>query len=284
MEQFCDLHAHTVFSDGTLTPAQLLEEAERIGLAAVALTDHNTVAGLPDFLEEADSRDILAVAGSEFSVEYEGRELHILGLFLPPEHFSAVTEKLEEGVRAKEKSNRDLAMALNREGYEIDYEALRAASPKGQLNRAHFAMELVRRGYVADRQAAFDTLLSPKGGLYQIPRRPGFAEIISFIHSLGGAAVLAHPFLDLKEEGAVRAFLRLAVPCGLDGMEVLHPAHSPQQQAMALALTRTFGILPSGGSDFHGGNKPGIRLGFGRGEQGVPLQWCLSLKEKTGMA
>ncbi len=283
MKQYCDLHAHSVYSDGTLTPAQLLDEAQRIGLGAVALTDHNTVAGLPDFLAAAQGRDILAVPGVEFSSDYQGTELHILGLFISPEHFAAVTEKLAEGVRAKEKSNEDLARALNGAGYRIDYQALKAQSPGGHLNRAHFAMELVKNGYAADRQAAFRTILSPKGGLYTPPPRPTAFQIITFVCGMGAVPVLAHPFLDLKEEGAIRAFLRQAVPCGLAGMEVQHPAHDPAMRQTALALTKEFGIAPSGGSDFHGGNKPGIDLGLGRGDLQIPLAWCKTLEEKSGM-
>ncbi len=278
MEQFCDLHTHSIYSDGTYTPRQLLEEARQRGLGAIALTDHNTVAGLPIFLEEAKQFSVEAVAGVEFSTEYQDKELHLLGLFLPPEHFGEISAMLAEGVRAKEASNRDLADALEKAGYPIDYEQMVKNTPNGQLNRAHFAAELTKRGYTPDIQTAFKTLLSPKNGLYHAPRRPDVCRTIRFIHEMGGIAVIAHPFLDLKEADAVRAFLELTVPAGLDGMEVYHPRHTPQQRRQAVALAREFGILCSGGSDFHGENKPDIRLGIGRGDLAVPMEWLQALK------
>ena len=131
-----------------------------------------------------------------------------------------------------------------------------------------------------DIQTAFQTLLSPKNGLYHPPKRPQVCQTIGFIHQMGGIAVIAHPFLDLKEEGAVREFLELTVPAGLDGMEVYHPRHTPQQRRQAVALAREFGIKCSGGSDFHGENKPDIRLGIGRGDLAVPMAWLQELKQK----
>lgn len=279
MERFCDLHTHSVFSDGTFTPQQILDEAQRLGLGAVALTDHNTVAGLPAFLEAARDTDLEAVAGVEFSVEYCDRELHMLALFVKPEYFHLITQKMEEGVRAKEESNVKLAAALCHAGYTVDYAAIKAKTPNGQVNRAHIAAELTRLGYTPDIQTAFQTLLSPKGGLYQPPRRPHAFEMIEFIRSIGAVSVIAHPFLDLKEEGAVRSFLAEAAPRGLTGVEVFHPKHDLQQRQTAQSLAREFGLKCSGGSDFHGSNKPDIRLGVGRGDLAVPMAYFQGLKK-----
>lgn len=279
MEIFCDLHTHSVFSDGTYTPAQLLEEAERLGLGALALTDHNTVAGLPDFLAAAKGKRVEAVPGVELSVGYLGIELHMLALFVEPKHFPAITEMLREGVRAKEESNIKLAKALRDAGYPIDYPALRDATPNGQINRAHIAAELTRLGYTPDIQTAFKTLLSPKDGLYEPPKRPDAFETISFIRSMGAVSVLAHPFLDLKEEDAIRTFLETAAPRGLSGMEVYHPRHDLQQRQIAMALVEEFALKPSGGSDFHGKNKPDIRLGVGRGDLQIPMSFLRDLKK-----
>ena len=278
MREFCDLHAHSVFSDGTFTPEQLLDEAQRIGLGAVALTDHNTVSGLPDFLAAAQGRPVEAVPGVELSVDYKGTELHMLALFVEPKHFSAITALLEEGVRAKEESNLKLAKALQDAGYPIDYPALRDATPNGQINRAHIAAELTRLGYTPDIQTAFQTLLSPKNGLYDPPKRPDAFETVSFIGSLGAVSVLAHPFLDLKQEEAIRAFLETAVPKGLCGMEVYHPRHDVRQREIAMKLVKEFAIKPSGGSDFHGKNKPDISLGVGRGDLQIPMDFFRDLK------
>lgn len=275
----CDLHTHSVFSDGTYTPAQLIAEAERIGLSAVALTDHNTIAGLPDFLAAGEGNTVEAVPGCEFSTDYNGTELHILGLWIQPEHYQTVTELLEKAQRDKEESNRNLVYALNEAGYAIDYEKVIARS-QGSVNRAHIAAELMENGYISSIQEAFESLLTKKRGFYKPPQRIGAYDCIRFIRSIGAKAVLAHPFLNLKQEEALRAFLPEAVAAGLHGMEVAYSKFSPEQTALATQIADAFGLAYSGGSDFHGENKPDIALGVGRGELCVPSDWLIALKNR----
>lgn len=274
----CDLHTHSVFSDGTYTPAQLIAEAESIGLSAVALTDHNTIAGLPDFLAAGEGSAVEAVPGCEFSTDYNGTELHILGLWIPPEHYQTVTDLLDKAQKDKEESNRDLVRALNEAGYTIDYQKVIARS-QGSVNRAHIAAELLENSYVSSIQEAFARLLSQKHGFYRPPQRIDAYECIRFIKSIGAKAVLAHPFLNLKEETALRGFLPEAVEAGLDGMEVLYSKFTPEQTALAQQIAQEYGLLPSGGSDFHGENKPDIRLGVGRGTLCIPYSWMEALKK-----
>ena len=281
MEKRCDLHTHSTYSDGTLTPAQLLSAAEEAGLCAVALTDHNTVSGLPAFMEAAKQSTVEAVCGSEFSTDYQGTELHILGLYLRPEHFDAITDLMEDAQRRKEESNRALVEALNRAGYALDYESIKTRSPSGMINRAHIAMALTEQGYTADRQEAFSKLLSPKCGYYQPPQRIDAFDMIRKIKEMGAVAVLAHPFLSIKEEAVLRTFLSTAVEAGLDGMEVYYSTFDEEQTQKALELTKEFGILPSGGSDFHGGNKPDIQLGKGRGALSVPMTLLEELRKRV---
>ena len=269
---YCDLHTHSVFSDGTYTPAQLIAEAERIGLSAVALTDHNTVAGLPDFVTAGEGSSVKAVPGCEFSTDYNGVELHILGLWIQPEYYQTVTELLDKAQREKEESNRNLVAALNAAGYAIDYEKV-AARSQGSVNRAHIAAELMEAGYIASIQEAFQSLLTKKRGFYKPPQRIGAFDCIRFIKSIGAKAVLAHPFLNLKEEAALRNFLPEAVEAGLDGMEVAYSKFTPVQTALAQQIASDFGLAFSGGSDFHGENKPDIALGVGRGELKIPAEW-----------
>ena len=275
----CDLHTHSVFSDGTYTPAQLIAEAERIGLSAVALTDHNTIAGLPDFLAAGEGSTVEAVPGCEFSTDYNGVELHILGLWIQPEHYQTVTELLEKAQRDKEESNRNLVYALNEAGYAIDYEKVIARS-QGSVNRAHIAAELMENGYISSIQEAFESLLTKKRGFYKPPQRIGAYDCIRFIRSIGAKAVLAHPFLNLKQEEALRAFLPEAVAAGLHGMEVAYSKFSPEQTALATQIADAFGLAYSGGSDFHGENKPDIALGVGRGGLCVPSDWLIALKNR----
>lgn len=276
MTKFCDLHTHSTFSDGTYTPAQLIAAAEKMGLAAVALCDHNTVEGLPVFLRAGQGSAVEAVAGVEFSTDYKGTELHILALFLKEAHFAAVTALMEDFRIRKEKSNEDLVAALRRGGMEIDYETVKAKAG-GYINRAHIAAELTRLGYTESIKAAFKTLLAPGAGFYTPPQRLDAFEAIRFIKSLGAVAVLAHPFLNLDEAG-LRAFLRSAVTCGLDGMEVLYPKFSGEETALAGHIAVEYGLLPSGGSDFHGENKPDIALGTGKGDLRVPMNFFEALR------
>ena len=269
---FCDLHTHSVFSDGTDTPAQLIDGAQQLGLTAVALTDHNTIAGLPDFLAAGQGSGVKAVPGCEFSTDYNGTELHILGLYIQPAHFETVTDLLEKAQRDKEESNRNLVAALNEAGYEICYEKV-AARSQGSVNRAHIAAELMENGYISSIQEAFQSLLTKKRGFYKPPQRIGAYECIRFIKSIGAKAVLAHPFLNLKEEAALRAFLPEAVEAGLDGMEVVYSKFTPEQTALAHQIAEEHGLAFSGGSDYHGENKPDIALGVGRGALRVPSRW-----------
>ena len=279
MENYCDLHTHSVFSDGTDTPARLIELAAEAGLSAVALCDHNTVAGLPDFLEAAKDSAVEAVPGVEISTDYADKELHILALFVQPQHYAAVTALLAEGDRRKEQSNIDLVAALNAAGYALSYEEIKAKTPQGHINRAHIAAEMLELGYVESVQAAFRTLLSPKHGLYHPPKRIDAYDAIRFIKSIGAVAVLAHPFLSMDEQ-LLRAFLPRAVEAGLDAMEVFYSKYDEETTLLAVKIAEEYGILPSGGSDYHGGNKPDIAIGIGRGDLKIPHQWLNGLKKR----
>ena len=274
---FCDLHVHSNYSDGTCAPAELITLAEAAQLSAVALCDHNTVAGLPDFLAAAEGSAVEAVPGIEFSTDYRGTELHILGLFIRPEYYAPITAMMADYHRRKEQSNIDLVENLSRAGYAIDYAAIKTSTADGFVNRAIIAAALMEKGYVDSIQAAFKTLLKPSHGDYNPPKRPDAYETIRFIKSIGAAAVLAHPFLNL-DEASLRVFLPAAKAAGLDGMEVLYSKFDAETTALADSLAEEFSLLKSGGSDFHGTNKPDIAVGTGRGDLRIPTDWLKNLK------
>ena len=274
MERLCDLHTHSLFSDGTCTPAQLIRLAEEVGLSAVVLCDHNTMAGLPDFLEAAKESAVEAVPGIEFSTEYKGKELHILGLFIQPEHYTAVNDLLEEALELKEQSNRDLIERLKAAKIDLDYDRIKAEAG-GTVNRAVIAAQMAHDGYCESVKDAFKTWLDPKKGFFVPPRRPDAYDVIRFIKSIGAVAVLAHPFLNL-EEGELRTFLSKAE--GLDGMEVYYPLFDEAQTVLAEEIAEEFRLVKSGGSDFHGANKPDISVGIGKGTLQVPLGCLEELK------
>ena len=273
--KYCDLHTHSYFSDGTYSPTELIREAEERGLAAIVLCDHNTVDGLGEFLAAAEGKSVKAIAGIEFSTDYGEIELHIVGMYIDPCHFNAVNEMVTELRRRKDESNMILIENLRADGYEIDYDEIRA-STKGIVNRAHIAAKLTEKGYTGSIKEAFDTLLSKESKYYVQPRRLDVFETIKFIKSIGAVAVLAHPFLNLNED-ELRVFLPKACECGLDAMETLYSTYDDATAALAAEMARKYGLKESGGSDFHGERKPDISLGVGRGDLRVPVSFLEEL-------
>jgi predicted metal-dependent phosphoesterase TrpH len=278
MPQYCDLHTHSTYSDGTYSPAEIISEAEKLGLSAVALTDHNTVAGIPDFMAAARGSSVEAIPGVEVSCQYGDIELHLVGLFLPPENLDIVTVYLESLNRKKEESNRQMIQRLNQAGYALDYDEIRQSHPDGTVNRAVIASSMLEKGYVSSVEEAFQGLLSQKAGFYVPPQRLSFANAIALIRYVEAVPVLAHPFLNLKTKEKLRTCLVEAVPNGLMGMETLYSSYSPETQAAAQRIAREFGLLESGGSDFHGQTKPHISLGVGKGNLAVPASFADTLK------
>lgn len=277
MQKFCDLHTHSYFSDGTDAPTQILKNATALGLSAVALTDHNTVAGLPEFLKAAKGTEILAVPGVEISTGYNGKELHIVGLFIDPAVFEQVTDFISIINRRKEESNRKLIQNLNDAGYKLYYEEIKEQH-RGNINRAVIAAEMLEKGYIREIKEAFKGLLSAKNGLYVPPERIPSFEAISFLRSVNAVPVLAHPFLNLQEEELI-SFIQQAKPYGLAAMETQYSTYSPEITAAATEIANTYGLLASGGSDYHGTNKPDIELGIGRGFLAVPDRFVSCLQD-----
>lgn len=277
---FCDLHAHSIFSDGSYTPTELIEEAKRLRLSAIALTDHNTTKGLPEFLKAAKELSVTAVAGTELSTDYDGVELHILGLFLPKEACGRVEERVQILKRNKDESNRILCERLALAGYEISFEEVKKSSPTGFVNRALIGELLTEKGYTSSIQNALDSLLRKGGEFYAEPKRLDALETVAFLKGLGAVAVLAHPFLNVDEKG-LRKFLDEAVERGLDGIETRCSVYAKEQTELSEKIAEEYGLLKSGGSDFHGRRKPNVSLGVGKGNLAVPTEFYEKLREKT---
>ena len=277
---WCDLHTHSVFSDGTYTPSEIIAEAKRLGLI-IALTDHNTAAGLPEFMDAARKQGVTAVPGVEFSTEYNGIELHLLGLFVLPEHYASVERMVKEQHVLKEISNMELVERLNQAGYMIDYTKVKGRNPNGNANRAHVAAELLEQGYVASIREAFDTILSDNGGFYAPPSRLQLLDVIKELRRIGVIPVLAHPFQELTESELME-LLPNAIEAGLVGIETMHSSYTPEAIRLAEKIALEFKLLSSGGSDFHGLVKPDISLGTGKGWLCVPVSKYLDLQALQG--
>lgn len=276
---YCDLHTHSNHSDGSYTPYELVAEAKKKNLI-IALTDHNTVTGLPEFLREAEKQGVVAIGGTELSTDYEGKEFHLIGLFIKPEYYERVEKLCTEFIRLKEYSNIDLVRKLQERGYEIEYTAVKERNVKGNANRAHIAAELMKGGYVTDVQDAFERLLDEKCGLYIPPKRLKLTDAIKFLREIEAVPILAHP---LKEASParLREILPTLVEAGLVGIETMHSSYSNEDIAEAKQIAKEFNLLESGGSDFHGGVKPNVSLGVGKGNLCIEENIYISLLEKA---
>ena len=277
----CDLHLHSLFSDGTDTPEEIIDLALKNGLSAVALTDHNTVAGLERFTAYAADKPIDIAPGIEFSTEHNGQELHILGLFVQPSFYQEVTEYVKTADKLKEASNIELAQKLNENGYLIDYNKIKSSTPNGRVNRAHFAAALCESGYVESRSEAFATILSEKHGWYIRPERLSSLKTIEFIRSIRAVPVWAHPLFHVNRT-ACAAFLPVAKEHGLIAIETEYSTYSEDDTAFSKSMCEKFNLLESGGSDYHGKNKPDISIGKGKGNLAIPYSYFVKLRKAAG--
>ena len=277
---YIDLHTHSTASDGTLTPKELILQAQKAGLAAVALTDHDTTAGLGQAMETAEKLSIECIAGIELAAYFNGREeLHIVGLFIDykKKDWIHVISQIQ-----KDRDNRNIEMIskLNAIGVSITMEQLEQAAGGDIITRAHYAKVLEQNGYVTSKKEAFQFYLSPGCPGY-VPRQLlSPEECIRLIHESGGLSILAHPtlyHLSFQEIGQVVGRLKKE---GLDGMEVMYSTYTPEEEKKMKQIAAENNLLFSGGSDFHGANKPDIQLAVGKGNLKIPLEYLHALRAK----
>lgn len=279
----CDLHTHSLFSDGTCTPTEIIKKAKEKNLKAVALTDHNNILGLDEFFKAANNTDIIAVGGIEISSEVFNKEIHILGLFVTGMHYNAINEFLEDFKDQKLKCYDELYESLLLNGYNISYDNIKKSEKNGIYNRVHFAKELMEKGYVSSVKEAFSTILNEKQGIYKPVKRLDGFKVIAFLKQIGLTPVLAHPFLNL-EYNELLEFLPKAKETGLIGIETDYSLFSEEETKNAHMLAEKFNLIKSGGSDFHGDNKPHIDLAVGQGNLKIPFSYYENLKNATKKA
>ena len=272
MKGIIDLHTHSTASDGTLSPEELILEAERKGLSALALTDHDTTGGLPRAAAKAQEVGLAFVPGVEISVKFEGPgHCHLLGYFIDYEDqgLKQVLEKLHEA-----RKNRNLLMVqkLQELGVPISLEELEAMARGGEIGRPHMAKILVKKGVVKDFDEAFERFLGKGKPAYVPKARLSPEEAISAINKAGGITSLAHPiYLGLSPE-ETRAYVEKLKELGLSALEAYYTDHDEAYTRFCLELAEDLGLLVTGGSDFHGENKPEIELGRGKGNLSVPFE------------
>jgi predicted metal-dependent phosphoesterase TrpH len=258
---FIDLHTHSNASDGTLPPEEVVRLAKERGLRAIALTDHDTIDGLAEAEAAGKQAGLEVIPGVEISARHPGGSMHILGYFLEYED-RLLAERLEVLKQARKDRNPQIIAKLNGLGIPMTMETVERISGRGQMGRPHIARALYEGGYVRNIQEAFDIFLGNQGKAYVSKFRFPPEEAIEMIREAKGVPVLSHPFtLNLRNSEDLRERLQELKGLGLAGIEVYYPEHSPEQEALYLSLARELGLLITGGSDFHGDNKPEVELG-----------------------
>jgi 3',5'-nucleoside bisphosphate phosphatase len=265
-----DLHTHSTFSDGTLTPTQLVEKAAGIGLGALALTDHDTVDGLPEALAAGERAGLRVVPGVEINCEHERITMDLLGYFLAGAPNEELQAELSELRRYRDERNARIMGRLEELGYPIDAEELRAAAGGGAVGRPHIGEAMVRRGYVASVPEAFQRFLKRGAPAWVDRRRLALGPAIRLLRASGGLPVLAHPGIIRADASGLDRIVRDAARLGLVGLECLYPLHDEQMVAFCLGLAERYALAPTGGSDFHGSVKPDIHLGVAAAGEPVP--------------
>ena len=278
-----DLHVHSTASDGTYTPEEVAKLAKTIGLSAIALTDHDTIDGLDAFQKTGNTLGIETITGIEFAALWEKHhrpEIHIVGLGFDPDH-PALLERMKDIQNSRDVRNQKMCEKLSSIGLHITLDEVAANAGGEIITRAHFANVLLKKGYIAKKEDAFSRYIST--GL------PGYVEreflspelCIRTIKEAGGAAVLAHPTLYGLNMNQLEELCEELIPYGLDGIECQYSTYSSAETKTITALAEKMNLLPSGGSDFHGKNKPNIHLGSGKSNLAIPYIFWEELKKRT---
>ncbi len=270
---YADLHAHTTASDGTATPEELARAARDAGMAYLAVTDHDTAKAVGGVVAEAARLGSLKIIpGVEISARGTPGSCHLLGLGVDYRNPS-LNDTLADLLSARAERNRQLAERLTRLGAPITIEEVIAYAPEGaNLGRPHFALALVAKGYVSTPQEAFDRYLADGGSAFVPKDDLSPADAVALIHAVGGIAFLAHPgSLTLAGHETMDTRVRAYRDAGLDGIEAYYSRHTPAETARFLRLAQRYGLLVTGGSDFHGANRPGTHLNRVLNEGTEPL-------------
>ncbi len=273
-----DLHTHSSCSDGTLDPGRLVREAHRVGLSAIALTDHDTMAGIPAALEAGRATGIEVLAGIEISANHEGHPVHLLGYGLDHRH-PALLPLLEELQLIREQRNASILEKLLSLGIHLDYSEL-SDSANGLIGRPHIARMLVRQGHAGSIGQAFQKYLKKNGRAYVAAAKFPVIDIIRTVKNAGGVAVLAHPTSIDKTLATIPGLVRNLAVSGLDGIEAFYPGHSAKTCRQLCDLAAQFGLIITGGSDFHGAMKPEIHLGGAPIMPPIPYRLLEGLRER----
>ncbi|MBN2279391.1 MAG: PHP domain-containing protein [Candidatus Marinimicrobia bacterium] len=265
MKQNYDLHTHTTVSDGTLTPEELVQKALNEGFKVIAITDHDNISGIEKARTVALGTGLEIVAGVEISVEYGPGTLHMCGYFLDLKN-ELLNDRLDFVQEARRNRNPKIVQKLQETGFEITMEEIEKVAGGKQVGRPHFATVMFEKGYVTSKQEAFDKYLDKNAPCYVNKERLSLEESVKSIRAAGGIPVLAHPIqLKLANEKEYREMFTYLKHKGVLGIEAYTSRQTDEENELFRQMAEELGMLITGGSDFHGANKPNVNLGvFGR--------------------
>jgi len=274
-----DLHAHTSASDGTYSPKELVTLAKSEGIEAIAITDHDTIEGVPEALEAGEKIGLEVIPGVEISIDHQPGSMHVLGLFLDIKNKKLI-EYLTGLQTSRSSRNPKIIEKLNELGLAISMEDVQKISGGGQVGRPHIAAALLQDGYVSSNQQAFDKYLKKGAIAYFERNRLTREETVDMIHGAGGLVILAHPHT-LGVNGSSFSYLMSELKeVGFDGLEVFYNSHSQTDEDRLMKIVDKNGFIISGGTDFHGQNKPSIKLGVGYGNMAIPYEVLQEMKRQ----
>lgn len=281
MEKYIDLHTHSLKSDGSMTPAEVVREAKKAGLAAIALSDHDTVDGLPEAIAEGERIGVEIIPAIEFSVQSK-TETHILGYFIDYTNPKLI-QMLKEVVDLRIERNHVTTQRLNELGFDITLEEVRALAPNNFVGRAHFARVLMDKGYTESVKEGFDKYMSVGKYAYCEKQRLTARDAVELIAECGGISFLAHPHLTKLSDDELKEFLLELKSYGLCGVEGYYTDYTPEMQEKYQNMAKELGLLISGGTDFHAAMKPHISIGTGLGNLKIPYSLLEEMKAKVNM-
>ena len=273
-----DMHVHTTASDGTMRPEHVVSLAAMQGLKAIAITDHDTMDGIVEAGKAGELMGVTIIPGIELSTDYQGKEVHVLGYFLD-ENAPALKEYQSWAAEKRQERNEKILERLRKKGFEITMEQLKEANPDAVIGRPHIARKLVELGAVENVSEAFRRYLSEGRSCYVARELVGFTDAARLIKRCNGVAVLAHPLQYGYNKSQLDTLVKTAAQAGFSGMEIYYTGYTEADQKKLFDLAEKYTLLPTGGSDFHGDNKPGVQLGTGDGKLSVPAYFLIMLAQ-----
>ena len=277
-EKLIDLHTHSTCSDGSMSPRELVRHAASKGLAAIALSDHDSVSGVKDAMDEGKKVGVEVVPAIELSVQSE-TETHILGYYIDIDH-PLLKEALDSVMDARNRRTLNTCQKLNDLGFNVTMEEAYSIAPSGLIGRAHFARIMMEKGYISSVKEGFDKWLGVGKPAYDGSQALTARQAVELIKNIGGYSYVAHPHLIRISDDELRVFLTDLKKYGLCGIEGYYNEYTPEMQEKFQSMAKELGLKISGGTDFHAKMKPHIEIGIGQGNMKIPYSVLENIRER----